>query len=267
MPVRCDIPFKTLSEKSFLELDYKVRHFAFEAQNELGRLCDEAIYQADLALRLETSGLGPARREAPVVVWHEDFAKTYYLDCVVQNAALYELKAVSALTSAHPKQVLNYLYLLDQPRGVLLNFRPSSLEHRFVSTKLTLAKRRAISIDDTNWRRLSQNCETVRARLLALLQDWGAFLELSLYQEALAHFLGGAGTVFQPMAIRRNGQLLGTQTTFLLNPNIALRLTAQTTGSARVKAHLRRLLQHTDLQAIQWVNLNHEQIEFVTITH
>jgi hypothetical protein len=32
-----------------------------------------------------------------------------------------------------------------------------------------------------------------------------------------------------------------------------------------VESHIRRLLALTNLKAIQWVNLNHAQIEFTTI--
>ena len=267
MPVRCEISLKPPSEESFLELDYQVQHQALEAQNDLGRLCDEAIYKADLVLRLEAAGLRPVRRDVPILVSHEDFAQRYYLDCVVRDGAIYELKAVSALGRRHQMDLLNKLYLVEQSRGVLLNFRPSSLEHHFVSTKLTPAQRRAITVSDERWQRLCRNCEVVRERLVALLRDWGAFLEVSLYQDALAHFLGGSAMVYQPKAIGRDGHLLGTQTMFLLNRNIALRLNAHTDSAPRVEAHLRRLLQHAELQAIQWVNLNHERVEFVTLTY
>jgi GxxExxY protein len=219
-----------------------------------------------LRVASEAAGFTPVRRELPVIVWHEDFSKTYYVDCVARDSVIYELKAVSALTSAHPKQLLTYLFLLQQPRGVLLNFRPARLEHRFVSTRLTLAKRRAIKVHNHTWRPLCDNCEAMRHRLLALIEDWGAFLELALYQEALVHFLGGEAAVFQPVTIRRSGQPLGSQTMFLLDREIALRLTAHTSGAERVEAHLRRLLQHCGLRAVQWVNLNHENIEFRTVT-
>ena len=49
---------------------------AFESQADLERLCDETIYQHDLAARVAAAGLAPVRTEVPVTVWHEDFEKT-----------------------------------------------------------------------------------------------------------------------------------------------------------------------------------------------
>jgi GxxExxY protein len=267
MPIRCELTFKTLSEAAFLQLDDAVHLHAFASQNDLGRYCDEAIYKADLALRLEAAGLRPVRRDVAVVVSHEDFGKKYDLDCVVRDGAIYDLKAVGALGRGHQMDLLHLLYLVEQPRGVLINFRTSSLEHRFVSTKLSLADRRAITVVDERWQRLSRNCEAVRERMIALLRDWGAFLDVALYHEALAHFLGETKAGFEAMEIVRGGHVLGTQKMFLLNRNVALRLTAHTASAPRVEAHLRRLLQHASLQGIQWVNLNHERVEFVTLTH
>jgi hypothetical protein len=52
---------------------------------------------------------------------------------------------------------------------------------------------------------------------------------------------------------------------FLHAPGVAFRLTAITQQQSYFEAHLRRLLALTDLKAIQWINLNHSQIEFTTL--
>ena len=64
---------------------------AFQSQNHLGRLCDEVIYNNDLAARLRARGLR-VETEVPVTVSHRAFSKRYRLDLVVDNAAIYELK-------------------------------------------------------------------------------------------------------------------------------------------------------------------------------
>ena len=47
---------------------------------------------------------------------------------------------------------------------------------------------------------------------------------------------------------------------------MAFRLTALTDGISAQEPHLRRLLALTDLKAMQWINLNHAEIQFVTLT-
>ena len=55
MPVSCSVSIAKLSTAELRELDYRVMRHAFDSQNELGRLADERIYQADLAARLRSA--------------------------------------------------------------------------------------------------------------------------------------------------------------------------------------------------------------------
>jgi hypothetical protein len=105
----------------------------------------------------------------------------------------------------------------------------------------------------------------LRQTMLDLLQDWGAFLDFALYQEALVHFLGGASNVEQQVSLCRNELDLGRQRMFVHAPGVAFRITAYTESQSYIESHLRRLLALTDLKAIQWINLNHAQIDFATI--
>ena len=85
MPITSPVSLNPIRQQEFAQLDYIVMHHAFECQNQLGRLCDEQIYQNDLAARLEAADV-PVRTEVPVTVTCRDFTKTYYLDLVVANA-------------------------------------------------------------------------------------------------------------------------------------------------------------------------------------
>ena len=99
-----------------------------------------------------------------------------------------------------------------------------------------------------------------------LLKDWGAFLNAGLYQEALIQLLGGASNVEQRIALRRNGLDLGGQRMFIHAPGVAFRITGFTEAQSHIESNLHRLLELTELKAIQWINLNHAIIEFTTIT-
>jgi len=263
--VTCPINFTVLSRDDFLKLDYQVMRHAFATHNGLGRFCDETIYQSDLTKRLEQAGLGPVATEAPVTICWKDFRKRYYLDLVVRNAAVYELKAAQALAGEHKAQLLNYLLILGLSAGKLLNFGAPSLQWHFVSTRLTPEKRRQLDLDTRGWQELSEACRRFRLGVEDLLASWGAFLDVALYAEALVWFLGGEQKVVQRLPLSREGVPLGTQRCKLLTPDIAFELTAYTAQQERVEVHLRRFLGHTHLRAIQWVNLNHNHIEFRTL--
>ncbi len=65
MPIHPSLALRPITQEQFARLDYQVMRHAFDSQNELGRLCDEVIYQNDLAARLTAAGLGPIRRRFP----------------------------------------------------------------------------------------------------------------------------------------------------------------------------------------------------------
>lgn len=264
MPIHCPVQIKPLDAAAFEALDYRVMGHAYASQNELGRLCDECAYQSDLKARLLADGFHSVLTEIPVTVTHQDFTKKYFLDLVADNA-LYELKADAALIGEHETQLFNYMFLLGVPRGKLLNFRPVKVQGKLIATSLTPEERRCCNPDTKHWNDLTPGCAVLRQTMLDLLQDWGAFLDFALYQEALIHFLGGASNVERQVSLCRNELDLGRQRMFVHAPGVAFRITAYTESQSYIESHLRRLLALTDLKAIQWINLNHAQIEFASI--
>src|SRR5262249_33655701 len=145
----------------------------------------------DLVARVESAHLGMVRTEVPVVVSYRDFSKTYYLDLVIGDCAIYELKAVAELSPEHEAQLLNYLFLLEMGRGKLVNFRPAQVQTRFMNTTLTLESRRQMTVNPNRWIESDAASRHLRLTFLELLADWGGFLELPLYYSALTHFFGG----------------------------------------------------------------------------
>ena len=149
--------------------------------------------------------------------------------------------------------------------GRLANFRPERVEHEFLSTHLTPEKRRRVEIEDSAWRSVNREGEWLHEELLAILSDWGAFLEVGLYRDAITHFLGGADHVIRPVPIHSNGHLVGSQQVHLLTQDTAFAFTAITARHAEMEDHQTRFLKHTRLQCIQWVNFNRNLIEFKTL--
>lgn len=178
---------------------------------------------------------------------------------------IYELKTVKALTGEHQKQTLNYLLLSGMHYGKLVNMRPHSVQHRFVSTKLTVKKRYNFTIDDQEWKDLDEDSIWFKQLVVNLLSEWGAFLDTNLFYDAIKHFRGGEEKVLRKIKIANSSRVLGTQKTHLLNTEIAFKVSAVTKDRSFYEEHLRRFLSHTPLKAIQWVNFNHHKIVFKTL--
>ena len=265
MPITGSHALNPINQREFGDLDYQVMRLAFESQNQLGRLCEEEIYQNDLVTRLTTAGLAP-KKEVPIVVSHKSFTKTYLIDLIVANAGIYELKTAHALSGLHEAQLLNYLFLSETHHGKLINFRPPQVESRFVNTTLTPAERRQFSTDTKRWKEIEQTDVSFRKNLLDLLCDWGCRLDLSLYNEAMIHFSGGADQVVHRLPLTRGEANLGTQHFNLLNPETAFRITSLSEGISDHENHLLALLRLSSLRRLQWVNLDRQKIQFVTIS-
>lgn len=250
-----------LSTDAMRELDYLVMGHAFASHHELGRMCDESVYQEDLAARLVEVGLS-ARPEVPIRVTHRDFVKLYQIDLVVGGKFLYELKAVANLLGEHEAQLLNYLLLTNTAHGKLVNFRPGKVESRFVNSPVDEARRRQFRVVCDSF---VAEASPLRGLLLDLIEDWGMFLDLSLYTQALTHFLGGEETVIQQVPVTRGKVSLGHQRLHLFSKESAFRVTGIKHDLATQESHLRRLLELTPLKAIHWINLCRDEICLVTI--
>jgi GxxExxY protein len=264
MPIHCPITIRRLSEDEFEKRDYRVMGHAYACQNDLGRLCDECAYEADLKARLLADGFRSVQTQVPIIVTLRDFSKTYRLD-MVADGALYELKAETTLIGEHDAQLLNYMFLLGLGRAKLLNFRQPKVQGKIIATSLAQEDRRCFIATTDRWSDMRPGCAILRQTMLELLGDWGAFLDFGLYQEALIHFLGGASNVERRVNLHRNQLDLGGQRMLMHAPGVAFRITAFSENQSHLESHLRRLLSLTGLEAIQWINLNHSRIEFTTI--
>lgn len=262
MPIESAIPIQPLDQEQFHALDKSVMRHVFAVHNEMGRFFDEDVYQAELARRCARDGLF-VQCEVMISAIHKDFRKDFFLDALIETGAIYELKCTAGLSGKNESQLINYLLLTGVQYGKLVNFRPVSVESRFVSTGLTHEKRRVFCVDRSEWQ--PRQSEQIEALVLSLLEDWGAFLSVDLYQEALVHFLGGEETIMKFVDVVSDHQIIGRKKVCSLNGREAIHLSAMTTRMDGYEAHLRRFLAHTSLDSIQWINFNQDQIVFKTI--
>ena len=264
MPIECSVCLTPLNQEKFHELDREVMKHAFAVHNELGRFFDEDIYKTELTRRCQQAGI-PGQREVTISVVHETFRKDFYLDMLLAHGAIYELKCAAVLMARHEGQLINYLLLTGIQHGKLINFRSRSVESRFVSTGLTYEKRRMFRIDRSGWDSGNERTEFLENLVLSLLEDWGAFLTVSLYTDAIIHFLGGEEKVVCPLNVICNREIIGTKNVCLLTPGTAIHLSALTQRLKEYETHLVRQFSHMELNTVQWINFSGNHIIFRTI--
>ncbi len=258
-------PLRLFSQDDFHELDHAVMGITFQIHNQFGRFLDELLYKREIAARCTESDI-PTEREVRIRVTHGTFTKEYSIDLVFSHGVVYEAKAVEWLAPAHEAQTLNYVLLTGTHHAKLINLRPERVQWRFVSTRLTPELRKRITIDDSAWRDVDARSRRLKDTMIELLSDWGAFLECNLYRDALTHFLGGPAVVIRRIPVYSDERLIGEQEVHLVSEDVAFAVSAVTESTDGMRIHLGRFMTHTRLKHLQWINLNHHRIEFITLS-
>ncbi len=267
MPIEVQTPIKLFNQEEYHGLNRRVMRVVFDVQNDFGRFLDEGPAKREIAARCLEIGIMPVEREVRIRVGHERFVKDYSMDLVLGNGLMLEAKTVEGIAPPHRAQALNYILLAGMQHGTLVNMRTERVEHEFVSTNLTPERRRQFTVVDDTWQDCNSESSWLRQKMLDLLLDWGAFLEVTLYRDALTFFLGGSTAVQKPVEILSGSRSLGNQTLHLLDSDTAFTLSAITGQPEQYGAHLARFLRHTRLARMQRINLNHSQIEFRTLSN
>ena len=265
MPIEVATHIEVFNQQEFHALNEKLLRITFDVHNEFGRFLDEALYKSEIAARWLAAGLGMVEQEVQIDVTHESFHKRYFMDALFNSGLMLEAKTAEVLSPNHRAQGLNYLFLAGMKHALLANLRPERVEHEFLSTTLSTAERREFSLADIGWHAVNAESLFLREKLAGLLADWGAFLEVGLYRDAMTHFLGGPEQVVRVLPVRSDERLVGSQSVHCLTADTGFAFTALPQGRASMEDHQRRFLKHTPLRFIQWVNFNRHNIEFTTL--
>ncbi len=86
------------------------------------------VYENALALELRRAGLAVAQQHGAAVTYDGTVVGKYFVDLLMQDSALVELKTVKTLVDAHRLQCVNYLKATDQQLCLLLTFGNQRLE-------------------------------------------------------------------------------------------------------------------------------------------
>ena len=114
------------------ELTFAIIGCSMKVHNTLGPGFQEVIYQRCLAIELSKSGLKFTREEERDIFYEDQKVGTRRADFVVENQIVVEIKAVVNLEDVHLAQAKNYTVAYDFPKGLLINFGSTSLQHKLL---------------------------------------------------------------------------------------------------------------------------------------
>ena len=106
------------------ELTHQIIETFYKVYNSLGYGFLEKVYENVLMIEFQKSGMN-AISQAPIrVVYDQQIVGEYFIDLLVENRIIVEIKAVKTLLKEHEAQLLNYLKASEMEVGLLLNFGP-----------------------------------------------------------------------------------------------------------------------------------------------
>jgi GxxExxY protein len=102
----------------------------FSVQNKLGNRYQEKYYQRAIEVALKEEKVS-FKRELPVdLMFNDERIGKFFLDFLIENKVVLEVKTVDRLKPKDFKQVLAYLTANNLELGILVNFRTDKLTYK-----------------------------------------------------------------------------------------------------------------------------------------
>lgn len=127
---------KTLSnamnKEQYEYLANQVFQSALEVHKNLGRGLLESVYEYALVKELQLRSIEVLYQvKVPLFYKGNDTGKEFFIDILVENEIVIEVKSVDALHPVYQAQLLSYLKLSDKRLGFLVNFNVALIKDGF----------------------------------------------------------------------------------------------------------------------------------------
>jgi GxxExxY protein len=119
-----------MTEMELDKITEKIIGCAYRVSNNLGIGFVEKVYENAHAHEMRKDGLRVVQQHPIKVVYDGIIVGEFFVDLLVEDRVLVELKAVSELTSEHLAQALNYLRASRLPTCLLINFGKPRIQIR-----------------------------------------------------------------------------------------------------------------------------------------
>jgi GxxExxY protein len=114
------------------ELSYTLMGILFEVHNKLGTKYQEKHYQKAIEIKLKELNIPYKREEKVTIEFGKEKLGEFYIDFIINDKIILEIKKVWKITQDDVKQVLRYLKATNLKLAIIANFRHKKLEYRRV---------------------------------------------------------------------------------------------------------------------------------------
>ncbi|WP_297986250.1 GxxExxY protein [uncultured Chryseobacterium sp.] len=117
-----------VTQKYITDLTYRINGACIEVHKILGAGLAESVYHKALEKEFQIREI-PFKSEFQIPVFYKDLSLDcdFKCDFFIEDLIVLEIKSVSQISDIHKAQVLNYMNLLQVPKGILVNFNVNNL--------------------------------------------------------------------------------------------------------------------------------------------
>jgi len=109
----------------------------FETHSRLGGGYAEKYYQRAVEKLLIKNGVKYEKELMANILFEDDTIGKYFLDFLIEQKVVLELKAVPMLLPIHFRQVRSYLKIKQLELGILANFRGDKLTYKRILNRVS----------------------------------------------------------------------------------------------------------------------------------
>ena len=120
------------TEIIYKDLSYKIMGMAFKIFNELNYGMKEKYYQRAFINELETNNIKYEKEKFITLSYKNQIIGKYFIDLLIDDKIIIELKTRPALGYIHIKQVMEYLNKLNKKLAIIIYFTKDGVKYRRV---------------------------------------------------------------------------------------------------------------------------------------
>ena len=121
-----------MNKEEFEYLANQIFQASLEVHKSLGPGLLESVYEYALVKELQIRNIIVQYQvKVPLVYKGFETGKEFFIDILVENEIVIEVKAVDGLHPVHQAQLLSYLKLADKRMGFLINFNVTLVKEGF----------------------------------------------------------------------------------------------------------------------------------------
>lgn len=117
-----------ISEAELNQISSKIIAAAIDVHRELGPGLLESVYEYCFFEELTTRGLFVKKQvQLPIIYKGKALEKDFFIDLLVDDEIVIEIKAIETILPVHEVQLVTYLKLANKRLGLLINFNVPKL--------------------------------------------------------------------------------------------------------------------------------------------